>query len=155
MKTQRRNETTEQPKSAIKFFTTVLMVSMTTFAASLTINISGITANDGYLRVILFNASEGFPSNYKNGIRDTSIAKPKGTETVTFANIPAGTYAVSVLHDRNGNKIMDSGLFGIPEEPYGVSKNIHPKTRAPTFEECDFVMKADETTTVSVKMKKP
>ncbi len=82
----------------------LLLLISTGLAGTITINISGITHNDGFLRVVLFDKAEGFPSSSSFGIRDTSIAKPNGSETVTFANIPAGTYAMSVLHDRNVNK---------------------------------------------------
>jgi len=125
------------------------------FAASITVNISGIVHNDGFLRIVLFNRAEGFPSNYINGIRDTSIVNPSNSETVTFANLPAGTYAVSILHDRNGNKRIDSGMFGIPKEPWGVSNNVHPRMRAPRFDECDFSVQSSQSKTMSIKIFAP
>ncbi len=122
---------------------------------SISISISGIARPDGFCRVILFNSSQGFPSTYANGFRDTSIARPKSLETLTLNNLPTGTYAVSILHDQNGNGKMDSGLFGIPKEPYGVSNNVYPKTRAPKFEECAFEVNAGNKTSLHVRMKNP
>jgi uncharacterized protein (DUF2141 family) len=43
------------------------------------------------------------------------------TVTYTFPNLPAGDYAVFVVHDENNNNIMDTGLFGRPIEGRGYS----------------------------------
>lgn len=139
----------------IRSLSLLTLLATTVQAGTITVNISGITPKDGFLRVVLFNNAPGFPSVSSYGIQNSSIAKPDGSETVTFSNVPAGTYAVSVLHDRNGNKKMDSGMFGLPKEAYGVTNNIYPRARAPKFEECTFVIKSDETKTVSVVMKNP
>lgn len=47
-----------------------------------------------------------------------------GKATVTFVNVKPGTYAVTLLHDKNGNKIMDFEANGMPKEMYGVSNNV-------------------------------
>ncbi len=41
--------------------------------------------------------------------------------SVTFENIPAGVYAVSIFHDENDNGKMDSNFKGIPKEDYKSS----------------------------------
>ena len=55
--------------------------------------------------------------------------------THSFRDLKPGTYAIAVSHDLNGNHITDTTWVGIPKEPWGVSKNIRPKLRAPRFEE--------------------
>jgi uncharacterized protein (DUF2141 family) len=35
--------------------------------------------------------------------------------------LPEGEYVIGIHQDRNGNGEMDYGLFGIPQEPYGLS----------------------------------
>ena len=47
-----------------------------------------------------------------------------GMATVTFKNVAPGTYAVSLFHDKNGNKQMDFEPNGMPKEMYGVSNNV-------------------------------
>ncbi|MBT8261223.1 MAG: DUF2141 domain-containing protein [Bacteroidia bacterium] len=47
-----------------------------------------------------------------------------GKASVTFTNVTPGTYAVTLLHDTNGNKRMDYDANGMPLEMYGVSNNI-------------------------------
>lgn len=46
-----------------------------------------------------------------------------GKAYATFGNVPSGTYAIAVLHDRNSNKRMDFDANGMPEEDYGTSGN--------------------------------
>jgi uncharacterized protein (DUF2141 family) len=47
-----------------------------------------------------------------------------GKATVTFINVAPGTYAITLLHDLNGNKQMDFDENGMPTEMYGVSNNV-------------------------------
>ena len=44
------------------------------------------------------------------------------TEVVSFKPFKS-IYAISVLHDLNGNQRMDYELNGMPKEPYGMSGN--------------------------------
>jgi uncharacterized protein (DUF2141 family) len=47
-----------------------------------------------------------------------------GKATVTFTDVVPGTYAITLLHDLNGNKRMDYDANGMPTEMYGVSNNV-------------------------------
>ncbi|WP_298953906.1 DUF2141 domain-containing protein [uncultured Nonlabens sp.] len=46
-----------------------------------------------------------------------------GVAVAIFENIPAGEYAIMVLHDKNGNNQMDFTDQGMPHEAYGMSNN--------------------------------
>lgn len=46
-----------------------------------------------------------------------------GTVTVVVANVPAGQYAAQAFHDENRNGDIDRGLFGIPKEGVGFSRD--------------------------------
>ena len=58
----------------------------------------------------------------------------------SFDNVPAGTYAIRVFQDVNGNGDLDMGSFG-PKEPWGNYRDARPKFRAPKFEEMAFDVK--------------
>jgi len=47
----------------------------------------------------------------------------EGYASVTFTNVTPGVYAISLFHDKNGNKTMDFEPNGMPKEMYGVSNN--------------------------------
>lgn len=57
-----------------------------------------------------------------------------GVVTFTLADIPAGDYALSVLHDADGNNTMTLGSDGRPAEGWGMAgaENLHAK---PTFDQ--------------------
>ena len=38
-------------------------------------------------------------------------------------NLPAGNYAVQVMHDENENNKLDTNFMGMPIEGYGFSNN--------------------------------
>lgn len=46
-----------------------------------------------------------------------------GKAEVTFKNVPAGEYAISIYHDKNDNNTMDFAANGMPLEDYGTSNN--------------------------------
>ena len=41
--------------------------------------------------------------------------------TIVVADMPAGSYAISVFHDLNDNLELDTNFIGIPKEPYSFS----------------------------------
>ncbi len=53
--------------------------------------------------------------------------------TYLFKNIPYGNYAIALFHDKNDNKEIDKGLFGIPKEGYGFS-NKSKKYKKASFD---------------------
>lgn len=63
-----------------------------------------------------------------------------------FKDLPHGTFAVSVLHDENGNGKMDKNFVGMPKEGYSASNNPKKKRRAPTFDEAKFSLTSAEQT---------
>ena len=46
-----------------------------------------------------------------------------GKAIANFENVPEGTYALMVMHDKNDNKRMDFDNSGMPLEDYGASGN--------------------------------
>ncbi|MBX7145913.1 MAG: DUF2141 domain-containing protein [Alphaproteobacteria bacterium] len=58
-----------------------------------------------------------------------------------FKNVPAGHYAVSLLHDINQNGMMDYNWVGIPIEGYGFSNNAKPSLLGPpSGKEAEFLI---------------
>ncbi|WP_369426121.1 DUF2141 domain-containing protein [Croceibacterium aestuarii] len=68
-----------------------------------------------------------------------SLTVPAGPEVhLDFGQIPAGRYAIALLHDENGNGRADKTLM-IPREGFGFSRDaaVHmgpPKFAAAAFE---------------------
>ncbi|WP_026838209.1 DUF2141 domain-containing protein [Gillisia sp. JM1] len=61
-----------------------------------------------------------------------------GVASVTFKDLPPGTYAISCFHDKNGNSQMDFEPTGMPLEPYGVSNNKIDYYGPPQWKDAKF-----------------
>lgn len=117
---------------------------------SLTINISNIENNQGTLEIGLFNTSDSF---LKEGEAFKTISvKAKMNETVVVINnLPNGTYAVSMYHDKNADGQCNRNFIGIPVEPYAFSNNFRPKYSAPKFKDCKFDLSSDKKINLQLK----
>ncbi len=71
-----------------------------------------------------------------------------------FTNITTGNYAVSVAHDENTNKKVDTNFVGMPTEAWGVSNNIRPLMRAPRWHEAQFTLATGEKKTIKMQLEK-
>ena len=99
--------------------------------------ISNITSNDGYIRVGLYNTASNFlTKTYK----PTRIKAKTGSVEVYFINIPAGEYAISLYHDIDDNKRLNT-LFKIPTEPYATSNNAKGIFGPPKWVDAKFYVK--------------
>src|SRR5262245_61492436 len=100
---------------------------------TVTVHVSGARNTKGKIGVTLFQGAQGFPDDTSKAIRQQSVEIDAETMSaqVTFKDLPQGTYAVSALHDENGNGKMDKNFLGIPKEGYGASNNPKKKRRAP------------------------
>jgi uncharacterized protein (DUF2141 family) len=61
-----------------------------------------------------------------------------GTTIVTVPNVPPGRYAAQVFHDVNSSGKLERGLFGIPKEPIGVSRDAPIHFAPPRWEDAWF-----------------
>jgi len=116
--------------------------------ATLTVRITGARNTKGKIGVTLFREAQGFPDDPSKAVRQQSAEIDPHTMSaqVTFKDLPQGTFAVSVLHDENGNGKMDKNFVGMPKEGYGASNNPKKKKRAPAFDEAKFALNASEQT---------
>jgi uncharacterized protein (DUF2141 family) len=111
-------------------------------AAELTVRVTGLSEPLGQVGCSLFAGAAGFPKDSSGARQFWRAADAKGV-TCRFGDVPEGTYAVSIGHDLNGNKRVDSNFVGMPTEQWGVSNNARPNLRAPRFDEAMFRVVAD------------
>lgn len=120
-------------------------------AGDLLVRITGLEARSGHVGCALFASDAGFPIN--NTGRPQEWVPVDGPQaTCRFKGIADGGYAVSVVYDVNDNRKLDTNLFGLPTEPWGVSNNVRPRVRAPKFEEARFTMGSATDTSIDVRV---
>jgi uncharacterized protein (DUF2141 family) len=114
-------------------------------AGGVSIKIKGIEGNKGQLALLIFNGSTGFPSDHTKAMKQAMVPITGNTVVYTFTDLPAGTYAVTVMHDENNNNTLDTNMFGIPEEGIGVSNDALSMFGPPAFKECAFTHNGSST----------
>ena len=62
------------------------------------------------------------------------------TTRITIPDVKPGVYAIKCYVDDNANEKLDTGPFGIPDEPYGFSNNAMRMMGPPSFEMCTFTV---------------
>lgn len=117
-----------------------LLACSSAYAADLTVTVTDIRSAKGSLGLSVVDSAAAWGGQAKAVKRQ--MQPVQGTEIVfRFTDLPPGDYAVSVMHDENGNGKLDSNFMGMPTEGYGFSNN--PKVlRKPTFEEARFQLGA-------------
>ncbi|RXR06204.1 DUF2141 domain-containing protein [Pseudoxanthomonas composti] len=113
----------------------LLLLTLPAAAADLTIDLQDLHAAGGRLKIAAVSA-EGWEG--KAPPAAAQMLSPSGRQQqVVFRDLPAGRYAVQVMHDENGNGRLDTNIIGMPTEGYGFSNN--PRVmRKPTFDEAAF-----------------
>ncbi len=82
------------------------------------VTVTGVRNSTGIVAVALFGSesASGFPD--AEPLRTTSaLASTTGVE-LTFDALPAGSYALAVIHDENENGEMDTNDYGLPLEGF-------------------------------------
>jgi len=120
-------------------------------AAELTIRI-GEPPTQGDVVVMLFDSAEGF-EDFRDPVRTESFTAGAGTE-LSLKDVAAGTYALVVFNDMNGNQRLDVNFIGIPKEPIGFSNAYRPKG-PPGFERAAFRIEADTSPAMDVALARP
>ena len=122
--------------------------------ASLEVRVEGIKDIKGEIGVALFNNKLGYPVHIEHAYENewVELQKGQGVVEVTFDTIPPGEYAVSVVHDTNGNRIVDRSRMGFPKEGVGFSNDQKVTLRAPKYGNSKFTLSAGETKKIVIKL---
>ena len=92
------------------------------------VNLSAIKNTEGNIFVEIYSDASTFRNSAK-ALKVIKISPVVGNLSVIFSGLDAGTYAVLVYHDEDGNNQMNKKFGMIPTEGYGLSNN--PKVMGP------------------------
>ena len=120
----------------------------------LEVRVDGIKDLRGEIGVAVWNSKLGYPTHLEHAYEAEWIpVKAGGTAVVAvFATMPAGEYAVSVVHDTNRNRKVDRGFFGFPKEGVGFSNDQKVVMSAPRYDKSKFPLVAGENKTIVIKL---
>ena len=119
--------------------------SLNAVADTLTLQITDVRTDAGKLMIAILGSAAAYDDK---AAPSASVILPARIGTVTYTTdaLPAGEYAIRVMHDENDNGKLDANFVGIPKEPYGFSNNARGRMGPPKWEAARFSLGADGAT---------
>ena len=137
--------------ASLLFYWMSLSLHPVPVATNLQLHIEGIQEVSGDIYVAVYDSAEAFPEDETWCYRTSEAVRSSGTLELAIPGRSAGTYAIAIYHDTNGNGQLDKNMVGIPQEPYGFSRNPRAKWKAPTFTETAFEVPSSSVITIELK----
>lgn len=116
-----------------------LIAALTGAAApgTVTVAVSGLRSDKGLVLACLTARPKAFP-DCKGDPAARELVVPAGRSVLlNFGAVPPGDYAVSVIHDENGNRRLDKRLV-FPREGFGFSRDAPVRFGPPSFSDASF-----------------
>lgn len=119
--------------------------------ARLEIDVTGLRSTKGIILVCLTANPERFPDC--EGGKDSRLLRVFASKPgpIVVKGLAPGRYAVSLVHDENGNGRLDKALL-IPREGFGFSRNPKIGFGPPKFSAVEVAV-GDGNVRIPVKMK--
>ncbi|MEO9210653.1 MAG: DUF2141 domain-containing protein [Ginsengibacter sp.] len=111
---------------------------------SLTVETNNLRNNEGTVVFALYNREDAFPDEHYKKYFKKLIGKIENhSARVTFKDLPAGKYAIDILHDEDNDGKIKMG-FLLPKEGIGFSnyQSIGIGNR-PNFKKASFILQDD------------
>ena len=122
-------------------------------AGRVVVDVLGIDSSKGKLLLGLFRSATGFPEHGEKAFQRQAYKARAGALRMVFQNVPPGPFAVTVLHDEDGDFRMDTGLFGIPTEGYGFSRDAHGAFGPPDYAQCVLTLAPNEQKIIRIHLR--
>jgi uncharacterized protein (DUF2141 family) len=117
-------------------------------AAPVTVEVTQLRSTAGTVRLLAWNRAEGFPGKWDNAVVQRSL--PATQPLRLTLELPAGQWAISVLHDEDNDGKLGTNLIGMPKEGVGASvPGGMSRLGPPRFEDAAFTV-GTEAKTVQV-----
>jgi uncharacterized protein (DUF2141 family) len=118
---------------------------------NLTVKVDNLRDRQGQVCFNLFKTSDGFPSDRQKAVKTDCIKISDQPLEIKLNSLPYGNYAISLYHDRNGDRTLNRAAFGMPSEGYGFSNNPSALTGPANFGQSMFIL-AGRNTNVKVNL---
>lgn len=129
--------------------TACALMSTTTLAADIQLEVSNIEKQSGHVLVVLYNSKEAY-SNSEAPLMQKKMSADSDKISATFEGLEAGNYAIKLFHDENDNGQLDTNFIGLPTEGYGFSNNAGRFGPA-EYEEAVFSVNEDTQVSISLR----
>jgi uncharacterized protein (DUF2141 family) len=117
----------------------------------LQVELTGLRNDKGHVLASLYNSAAGYPDDPGKAFRNQKILIRNRKALLTFSSIPAGTYALAILHDENDDLKMNTNWIGLPKEGYGFSNNVMGTFGPPSFTKASFRYNGSTDSKISIR----
>ncbi|MGA8876798.1 MAG: DUF2141 domain-containing protein [Candidatus Korobacteraceae bacterium] len=111
---------------------------------TLTVVVEDVNEQDGNIGMLVFNSPKGWAEDRSVALKDITVPAHSGTVTIPVPGLPAGEYAVAVVHDVNKNHKLDRNWLSQPKEQWGLSNNPHALIKTPAYRACTIQLNSDK-----------
>lgn len=115
------------------------------------VSIINLRNNKGHVLISLFKDCEGYPDKPEKAFRKIRVDIKDQSASYVFSHLPAGNYAIAILHDENDDLKMNTNFFGIPKEGYGFSNNVMGTFGPPSCSRAGFYYNSNSATELIIK----
>ncbi|WP_170294691.1 DUF2141 domain-containing protein [Roseospira navarrensis] len=112
-------------------------------AAPLALTITNVSSAEGTVYVAVYDTPDAFLDADRKRLGAKAPAEA-GTVRLLVEGLPPGRYAIAVFHDENGNGEFDTGLFGVPLEGFGFTRDPSVVPSLPDFEDAAISLEPPE-----------
>lgn len=120
------------------------MAAQAAKTGQVTVDIVGVHSAKGRVFVAMYCGKAGFPGDPKKACASKFAAAQQGRMRFVFEAIPAGEFAVSMIHDENSNRTLDRNFLGIPKEGWGTSRDAKANFGPPSYSDAVLKLAAGE-----------
>ena len=110
--------------------------------ATLTIHVQNVSVG-GTVRLGLYD-EVNYPDDKSKPVASADVKAVPGETLIVLRDVPPGVYAIETYQDINDNDRMDTTWLGLPLEPYGFSRDVHPFLSKPPFSKVKFKLAEGE-----------
>lgn len=111
-------------------------------ASDVSATVTGLRSTRGQVLACLTTRPDAFPDCAKDPEAHTLTVPAGASITLDFGPVHPGRYAVSLVHDENGNGKLDTRLM-IPREGFGFSRDAPVRMGPPRFERAAFAVERE------------
>jgi uncharacterized protein (DUF2141 family) len=105
--------------------------------AHVTVTVRDLRSGRGQVLACLTTQPKAFPDCSHDPLSHKLKVPAAHVVELDFGAVPQGNYAISLVHDENGNGKMDTRLM-LPREGYGFSRNAPVRMGPPKFASAAF-----------------
>jgi uncharacterized protein (DUF2141 family) len=102
------------------------------------VEVTGLRNDTGQVGCNVYSSAAGFPTDTSKALHGVLSPIKNKKASCDFSGLPAGRYAVSVMHDENSSGKVETNFLGIPKEGVGASNDAKASMGPPKFDDAAF-----------------